>query len=293
MGLLHRFAEDLTKTLTAKENMSILHAMCVGYFYLLAISSMYSLIAIAFPVIYRNEEDFYRHVFYSVVIFVNMIGNQILGSIYKSSYTDGVLLPAPPKSWILCLACKQHCPPRAHHCPVCQVCILKRDHHCYFFRTCVGIQNLRYFLPYSFYVGFGSLYCIWQLLSYLNYSYYTVELSASSIFYYTYPGALYSYLWSGEGNINFDKFVCLTVVYGCFMTGFGSSFYFFSELFLLARGQTIYEFGKNIRKFNLGAWKNIKAVLWPWGILYFLIPLPVPTREINAPWGIPKFIKGV
>lgn len=77
------------------------------------------------------------------------------------------------------------------------------------------------------------------------------------------------------------------------MTGVAGSFYFLSEFVLLIRGQTIYEFGKDVRRYNLGMWKNVRAVFWPWGILYFLVPLPVPTGEINAPWGTPKFIKGI
>lgn len=82
-------AEDVVKTMSAKENLVLIHIACIGYFYLLAIFSLYSLVVIAFPAIYRNDEDYFRHVIGAVFIFVNMIGNQILGAIYKSSYTDG------------------------------------------------------------------------------------------------------------------------------------------------------------------------------------------------------------
>lgn len=39
---------------------------------------------------------------------------------------------ASPKSWKLCAVCEAIAPPRAWHCGTCNVCILKRDHHCMF-----------------------------------------------------------------------------------------------------------------------------------------------------------------
>lgn len=89
MKFVKFFAEDVVKTMSAKENLKLIHICCVGYFYLLAIFSMYSLVVIAFPAIYRNDEDYYTHVIIAVFIFINMIGNQILGAMYKSAYTDG------------------------------------------------------------------------------------------------------------------------------------------------------------------------------------------------------------
>jgi hypothetical protein len=39
-------------------------------------------------------------------------------------------LPTPPGVKRLCRRCKTFKPPRAHHCSVCQRCIIKMDHHC-------------------------------------------------------------------------------------------------------------------------------------------------------------------
>lgn len=39
---------------------------------------------------------------------------------------------ANPKLWKLCMVCEAITPPRAWHCDTCNVCILKRDHHCLF-----------------------------------------------------------------------------------------------------------------------------------------------------------------
>ncbi|PAV92072.1 hypothetical protein WR25_17783 isoform C [Diploscapter pachys] len=45
-----------------------------------------------------------------------------------------------------CHHCQTNAPPRSHHCPVCNVCILKRDHHNSFGGVCVGHFNHRYFI---------------------------------------------------------------------------------------------------------------------------------------------------
>lgn len=34
-------------------------------------------------------------------------------------------------------------PPNAHHCRVCNVCIIKKDHHCVFLNNCVAVGNMR------------------------------------------------------------------------------------------------------------------------------------------------------
>jgi palmitoyltransferase len=43
-------------------------------------------------------------------------------------------------NWKLCVVCEAVTPPRAWHCNVCNICILKREHHCMFVGYCVGHQ---------------------------------------------------------------------------------------------------------------------------------------------------------
>jgi palmitoyltransferase len=45
-----------------------------------------------------------------------------------------------------CGKCSLPKPPRAHHCTVCNRCVLKMDHHCPWINNCVGHYNHRYFL---------------------------------------------------------------------------------------------------------------------------------------------------
>ncbi len=41
----------------------------------------------------------------------------------------------------MCHDCNQVQPPRTFHCEVCQRCVLKGDHHCFWTGNCVGLRN--------------------------------------------------------------------------------------------------------------------------------------------------------
>jgi len=67
-------------------------------------------------------------------------------------------------SWTKCGKCEIDRPPRAHHCEVCGMCVLRFDHHCPWINNCVGKCNHRYFMQFLCY---GSLFCfgIWTTLA--------------------------------------------------------------------------------------------------------------------------------
>merc|ERR1719428_116841 len=61
-----------------------------------------------------------------------------------------------------CSKCKAPKPPRAHHCSICNRCIMKMDHHCPWVNNCVGARNQKHFVLFLFYV---QLQCWGALLS--------------------------------------------------------------------------------------------------------------------------------
>lgn len=66
-----------------------------------------------------------------------------------------------------CDKCKIIKPPRAHHCGVCNTCVVKMDHHCPWINNCVGHGNYRYFLLFMFYVALATGYIAVALIPHL------------------------------------------------------------------------------------------------------------------------------
>ena len=69
-----------------------------------------------------------------------------------------VSLARNPYMWRFCGECQLPKPPRAHHCSICQVCVLSMDHHCPWVAGCVGLGNYRYFVLFMLWVCVGCLY---------------------------------------------------------------------------------------------------------------------------------------
>lgn len=50
-----------------------------------------------------------------------------------------------------CNKCQVWKPDRCHHCSTCKRCVLKMDHHCPWFATCIGFKNHKYFIQFLVY----------------------------------------------------------------------------------------------------------------------------------------------
>jgi len=102
---------------------------------------------------------------YFILIVGLTIGNYLLINVVFHYYMalttppgnppDDVLIPEAVSICKKCIAPK---PPRAHHCSVCNKCVLKMDHHCPWLHNCVGHYNHRHFFMFCAFVWCGTIF---------------------------------------------------------------------------------------------------------------------------------------
>lgn len=134
-------------------------------------------------------------------------------------YNDGNLLVKSTGERRFCRKCQIPKPDRAHHCSLCNVCILKMDHHCpWLGGRCVGLHNYHSFLLFLLYT---TLLCIY------------VTIFTSSVLF----GDIPSSRQIAELTVVNWALLCLVgFIFGLCVGGFG-----IHHLFLCCRNRTTIE----------------------------------------------------
>lgn len=96
------------------------------------------------------------HVILSTYCFVNIVGNMMMSILTDTSLKN--LSISIKDKYDFCEHCNKYRPEYAWHCKTCNVCILKRDHHCFIFNRCVGLKNRRYFIMYLAHLFLAMIY---------------------------------------------------------------------------------------------------------------------------------------
>nr|XP_021184076.2 probable palmitoyltransferase ZDHHC24 [Helicoverpa armigera] len=135
------------------------HAFYIAITLILIPAFLYFEICIVLPTVVEQWSlAFFCHLGCASFLLLNIMGNMIYGMFTNTTIKGRNLEGFNKDEWTLCSVCECLRPPRAWHCNTCDICILKRDHHCTFFACCVGYFNHRYFMMFTFYIFVAMVY---------------------------------------------------------------------------------------------------------------------------------------
>ncbi|XP_049602974.1 palmitoyltransferase ZDHHC15B [Syngnathus scovelli] len=162
-----------------------------------------------------------------------------------------------------CDRCQVLKPDRCHHCSVCEMCVLKMDHHCPWVNNCVGFSNYKFFLLF---LSYSMLYCIYIAATVCQY---------------------FVKFWVGDLPNGPAKFHVLFLMFVALMFFVSLLFLFSYHCWLVAKNRSTLEAfsapvfvnGPDRHGFNVGVRKNLQQVFGKDRRLWFI---PVFTSQGNG-----------
>lgn len=155
-----------------------------------------------------------------------------------------------------CVGCRCIKPDRAHHCSVCQKCILKMDHHCPWVNNCICFSSYKFFVLL---ISYSLLYCLF--------------VSATSFQYFI---KFWLNVYGGDvevSNLNNVFLFFAGIVFVLSLTGllcYHSSLIARNRTTLEAFRAPIFRSGPDRNGFNLGTYANFMEVFGNRKLLWFL-----------------------
>lgn len=105
------------------------------------------------------------HIILSTYCFVNITGNMMM-SILTDTTLKNLNMSTKAKH-DFCEQCNKYRPKYAWHCKNCNICILKRDHHCFILSRCIGLKNRRYFIMFLTHFFVAMIYSTYYILVFI------------------------------------------------------------------------------------------------------------------------------
>eukprot|EP00884_Botryococcus_braunii_P019558 jgi/Botrbrau1/6286/Bobra.0129s0031.3 len=99
------------------------------------------------------------HLAYGVFLLFNILTNFFLCAFTSPGFTTpDMQVASSPSPMRFCKRCVLPKPHFAHHCHICERCVLRMDHHCPWFGACIGFANHRAFILFLLYLTLGCIY---------------------------------------------------------------------------------------------------------------------------------------
>lgn len=254
------------------------HVFYLAIVFILIPSLFYFELCVVLPAV-CTQGSYLVHLCCATFLLHNIVGNLIYGMFTNSSIRGKFLDSTGKGNWTVCTVCECKRPPRAWHCDICDICILKRDHHCTFFACCVGYFNHRYFMLFTFYIFISMVYAF----------YFNVKFLAQFITWnhglvlakFLFPLASFVIDFGHESLYVF--LVVINVIVGVF-----TGFLFFYHLNNLLKGKIVPETKHNTNDFQYdrGKINNLIEVFGRRWYLTWLSPFvisPLPGNGIEWP----------
>ncbi|KAL8610699.1 hypothetical protein ACOMHN_047268 [Nucella lapillus] len=260
----------------------LLNLSAMIYFVALSTGSLVIALLITLPEVYRDSPETLQnrrlaavHVFLVTLLNYACLRHYSAHSRVRADWIPRILAEAEEVR--VCRSCNLPTPPRARHCPLCDACVLKRDHHCFFRGCSVGFHNQRYFLMFCLYGSLGSLYSSYVTFAYLGSHY------ASVVSWEWYAFLLPWLLWYWFIGQTIATVVAMVIFsYFCVFTFLACSYFCAFQGFLLMRGQTSYEYVKGIRRYGCSLGESLRSVFGPLWLVNVVVPLPCLKSAHNG-----------
>lgn len=186
----------------------------------------------------------------------------------------------PYWSWKPCFVCQCQRPPRAHHCPLCKMCVLKRDHHCFFTGSCIGLRNQRHFVVFNFWAGIATTYCLVHSVVYLLFEFLPRSSYWDLLLPITFPRWLLGYT-------TLLDFLMVGLLYSLSWFCITSIGFFAEQVRVIRKGMTTFEEDNKIKITNTNSVQdNLKGVFGDYWYLNLLMPLhfKFPNTDTGVMW---------